>query len=180
MNSMNSYPSDPPNDGAFPGPMPRAPTPGQILINGGDDSAHHSAPETNQEERLPEMDAQGLVNLASEQLEAVIDDDGIAHSTDHSATEENSQDTDTEELMKHVNNQLEASMADYKMKVKHIFKELVAFQQEFSAVQQVWNPIQEAERKEAARLDELQVDLDQTMSEMPWLAAAMEGETTSE
>jgi hypothetical protein len=65
-------------------------------------------------------------------------------------------------------------------KSTHIFKELVAFQQEFLAVQEVWNPIQEAEHKEAARLDELQADTDQTMSEMPWLATAMGEETTGE
>ena len=76
---------------------------------------------------------------------------------------------DMQALMQHVNDQLEQSMADYKSKVKRVFKELVTLQQEYQAVQEIWAPIQLAEQKEAARLDTLQVDVDRTMA--PWLAA---------
>jgi hypothetical protein len=162
--TMGQAPAPPPNDGEFPMPMSRSPTGGQ-MTNGDDDSTHHNhhlaSAATDQEE--------------NHHPEASIGGDGSVHPA--TTTEENP--IDAEELMKHVNDQLEASMADYKTKVKHIFKELVAFQQEFQAIQQIWIPIQEAEHKEAARLEDLQADLNQTMSEMSWLAAAMEEETTT-
>ena len=79
---------------------------------------------------------------------------------------------DMQQLLQHVNDRLSQSCEDYKSKVKRVFKELVALQQEYEAVQEIWAPIQRAEQKEAARLDALQVDVDKTMSTMaPFLGA---------
>jgi hypothetical protein len=195
MDPMNIFPSAPqtmgeppsPNDGEFPMPMPRSPTTGQMTHGVDDDSAHHhhqfASAATDEEENHHHHPGTHMNHQATDHLEASIGDGSVHPGT----TEENhpppapddSMVDGTQELMKHVNDQLEASMADYKTKVKLIFKELVAFQQEFQAIQQIWNPIQEAEHKEAARLEDLQVDLDQTMSEMPWLANAMEEENTT-
>ena len=89
---------------------------------------------------------------------------------DESASKNN---CDMKELMKRTNDQLEASMCDFKSEVKRVFKEIVALKDEYQAVQKIWTPIEEAEHKEAERLDALQVEVDQSMESTPWLATAM-------
>ena len=97
-----------------------------------------------------------------------------ANAATEEGQDEENVDIDTQALMKNVNDQLEVAMADYKLKVKQIFKELVAFQQDYLAVQKIWTPVQQAEHQEADRLDDLAKDLEHTMEKMPWLAAAMQ------
>jgi hypothetical protein len=54
-------------------------------------------------------------------------------------------------------------------------------QREYQAVQQIWTPIQEAQHKEAARLDALQIDVDQTLTAptMPLSSSAWSNEQQS-
>jgi hypothetical protein len=72
-------------------------------------------------------------------------------------------DLDMDQLMKEVNDTLAHELAGVETQVKRIFKELVAFKTGAAQIASEWAPILEAERQEAARLKELQDDVDGTV-----------------
>jgi hypothetical protein len=72
-------------------------------------------------------------------------------------------DLDMDQLMKEVNDTLANELAEVETQVKRIFKELVAFKTGTAQIASEWAPILEAERQEAARLKELQDDVNGTV-----------------
>lgn len=66
-------------------------------------------------------------------------------------------------LMAQVNDSLERELKETKKAVKRIFKEIVTFHKVSKSVHELWAPIQNAERQESLRLDELQAEVQGTI-----------------
>jgi hypothetical protein len=72
-------------------------------------------------------------------------------------------DLDMDQLMKEVNDTLANELAGVETQVKRIFKELVVVKTGTAHIASEWAPMLEAERQEAARLKELQDDVNGTV-----------------
>lgn len=68
-----------------------------------------------------------------------------------------------QDLLSTVNDDLETAQTETRSTIKTLFKELVAYAEACHAVQQLWEPILQAERAESERLDGLEVDLQQQL-----------------
>jgi hypothetical protein len=74
------------------------------------------------------------------------------------------EDPDMDELMKDINDRLKDELSTIDKSVKRVFKELVAFKTTSAEIIALLTPLQEAEHAEAARLDELQAEIDGTVN----------------